>query len=200
MVSGTFFFQTTAALQKEIGRGDRSMTLYVARHGETDWNKSNRVLGRTDAPLNETGLAQARELVRALHGISLRAVYTSPLRRAAEIGRMVAEDHGLISQTDERLIEMDFGLLEGAQRDDPAYLAEKRKLFARYPGGESYFEAAARVYSFLDELKRAGGDGTVLVVTHNGICRVAATYFMDMTEEEFMSYSMKNCEVRSFLL
>ena len=176
------------------------MTLYLARHGETDWNKDNRVLGQTDAPLNGSGLVQAHELVLALHGVSLRAVFASPLKRAAEIGRMAAEDHGLVCQTDDRLIEMDFGRLEGAQRDDPEYLAEKRKLFARYPGGESYFQAAARVYSFLDELKRAGGDGNILVVTHNGICRLAATYFMDMTEEEFMAYSMKNCEVRMFSL
>ena len=176
------------------------MTLYLARHGETDWNKDNRVLGRTDAPLNETGLVQAREMVWTLHDVSLQAVYSSPLKRAAEIGRMVAEDHALVCQTDDRLIEMDFGRMEGTQRNDPAYLAEKRKLFSRYPGGESYFQAAARVYSFLDELKRIGGDGNILVVTHNGICRVAATYFMDMTEEEFMSYSVKNCEVRSFKL
>ncbi len=176
------------------------MTLYLVRHGETDWNKDNRVLGRTDAPLNDTGLAQARELVRELHAVSLHAVYASPLRRAAEIGRMVAEDHGLACKTDDRLIEMDFGRMEGAQRNDPAYLAEKRKLFARYPGGESYFQAAARVYSFLDMLKQIGGYGNVIVVTHNGICRVAATYFMDMTEEEFVSYSMKNCEVQAFTL
>ena len=176
------------------------MVLYLARHGETDWNKENRVLGRTDAPLNETGLAQAHELVRALHDIRLRAVYASPLKRAAEIGRMAADDHGLACQTDDRLIEMDFGRMEGALRDDPAYLAEKRKLFTRYPGGESYFQTAARVYSFLDELKRSGEDGNILVLTHNGICRVAATYFLDMTEEEFVSYSMKNCEVRSFSL
>lgn len=176
------------------------MTLYVARHGETDWNKSNRVLGRTDAQLNETGLVQASQLVQTLHAVRLRAVFASPLIRAAEIGRMVAEDHGLVCQTDERLIEMDFGRMEGFQRDDPEYLAEKRKLFARYPGGESYFQAAARVYSFLDDLKRTGGDGNILVVTHNGICRVSATYFLDMTEEKFMSYSMKNCEVRVFTL
>ena len=176
------------------------MTLYLTRHGETDWNKENRVLGRTDAPLNGTGLAQAQELVRVLHDVRLRAVYSSPLKRAAEIGHMVAADHGLSCETDDRLIEMDFGRVEGAQRNDPAYLAEKRNLFSRYPGGESYFQAAARVYSFLDELKRIGGDGNILVVTHNGICRVAATYFMDMTEEEFLSCSMKNCEVRSFKL
>ena len=176
------------------------MKLMVTRHGETDWNRENRVLGRTDAPLNETGLAQARELVKSLRGVPIQAVWSSPLERARAIGEMVARDHGLVCRTDERLIEMDFGHMEGARRDDPAYLAEKGKLLARYPAGESYLQAAARVYPFLDELKRTCGQDTVLVVTHNGICRMIATYFLDMTVDEFLSYSMKNCEVREFSL
>ena len=176
----------------------RTMKLLLTRHGETNWNQENRVLGRTDEPLNERGTAQAKELAEALRGASIQAVYTSPLKRAGVIGEMVAEDHGLTCQVDDRLIEMDFGRMEGSRRDDEGYLLEKRRFFARYPGGESYLEVAARVYPFLADLKRAHPDETVLVVTHNGICRVIATYFADMTEEEFLSFSMKNCEVRAF--
>lgn len=174
------------------------MELLLTRHGETDWNRENRVLGRTNAPLNERGQAQALALVRALEGVRLQAVYASPLARALAVGRLVADAHGLVCRTDERLIEMDFGAMEGRRRDDPAYLAEKRRLFARYPGGESYFQAAARVYPFLEELKERHGDETVLVVTHNGICRVIANYFEDMSEEDFVGFAMKNCEVRRF--
>ena len=176
------------------------MKLLLTRHGETEWNRTDRVLGRTDEPLNETGLRQAEELRERLRGVELRAVYASPLERAARIGRMAAEDHGLICRTDARLIEMDYGSLEGCRRDDPRYLSEKGKLLSRYPGGESYFQAAARVYPFLEELKRTHRDGTVLVVTHNGICRMIASWFYDMTVEEFLSFSMKNCELRSFEL
>ena len=176
------------------------MKLLLTRHGETDWNRHNRVLGRTDAPLNDTGLAQAAALAEALRGVRLDAVYSSPLRRAGVIGDLVAGDHGLLCRTDPRLIELDYGSLEGALRDDPAYLAEKARLFARYPGGESYFDAAARVYPFLEELKERHPEDTVLVVTHNGICRMIASYFADMTREEFLSFGMKNCEVRTFTL
>lgn len=176
------------------------MRLLLTRHGETDYNRENRVLGRTDEPLNEKGRAQAGELARELREVRLDAVYASPLRRACVIGERIAADHALRCQIDNRLIEMDFGCCEGRRRDDPAYLAEKRRLFARYPGGESYFEVAARVYPFLQELKRTCGEETVLVVAHNGICRVIANYFIDMSEEEFFSFSMKNCEVREFVL
>ena len=176
------------------------MKLLLTRHGETDWNRTGRVLGRTDEPLNETGLRQAEKLVRAHPDVPLRAVWSSPLARAAAVGRLAAESHGLICRTDPRLMEMDYGRLEGCRRDDPVYLAEKQRFFARYPGGESYLQAAGRVYPFLEELKRLHGDGTVLVVTHNGICRMVASYFRDMTEAEFISFSMKNCEVRTFEL
>ena len=176
------------------------MKLLLTRHGETDWNRENRVLGRTDEPLNEKGRAQADELLEALRGISIQAVYSSPLCRSSVIAGMAAVDHGLTCRIDDRLIEMDFGRLEGCRRDDAVYLSEKSSFFSRYPGGESYFDVAARVYPFLQELERAHGDETVLVVTHNGICRVIANYFVDMTEDEFLSFSMKNCEVRAFEL
>lgn len=174
------------------------MKLLLTRHGETNWNQENRVLGRTDEPLNETGRAQAAGLAEALRGVSLQAVYASPLQRAGVIGSMVAGEHGLTCQMDDRLIEMDFGRMEGCPRNDPAYLAEKRRFFARYPEGESYFDVAARVYPFLDELSRTHREDTVLVVTHNGICRMIASWFLDMSEDEFVSFSMKNCEVREF--
>ena len=175
------------------------MKLLLTRHGETNYNRENRVLGRTDEPLNEKGRAQARYLAETLRGIRLDAVYASPLRRASDIGDMIAGEHGLRCQVDDRLIEMDFGHCEGCRRDDPVYLKEKRRLFARYPDGESYFEVAARVYPFLQELQRTHGDKTILVVAHNGICRVIASYFTDMSEEEFISFSMKNCEVREYV-
>ena len=176
------------------------MKLLLTRHGETDWNRENRVLGRTDEPLNEKGRAQADELLEALGGISIQAVYSSPLCRSSVIAGMAAVDHGLTCRIDDRLIEMDFGRLEGCRRDDAVYLSEKSSFFSRYPEGESYFDVAARVYPFLQELERAHRDETVLVVTHNGICRVIANYFVDMTEDEFLSFSMKNCEVRAFEL
>lgn len=176
------------------------MKLLLTRHGQTDWNRENRVMGRTDAPLNDMGLRQAEELVERLRGTDLQAVYASPLVRAGTIGRMAAEDHGLVCQTDPRLIELDFGRCEGLQRDDPRYLTEKRRLFARYPGGESYFQAAARVYPFLEDLGKRHPDDTVLVVTHNGICRIIASYFLDLSEEEFLSFSMENCQVRTFIV
>ena len=176
------------------------MKILITRHGETSWNKQNKVLGRTDIPLNETGIHQAKELVEKLKDVSIQAVYASPLERAFRTGSLVAEDHGLECKTDDGLLEMNFGIYEGVSRDNPEYQAEKRKFFSKYPEGESFMDVAGRVYPFLDKLRRNYDDETVLIVSHNGICRVIANYFENMTNEEFASFTIENCEVREYTL
>ena len=52
-----------------------------------------------------------------------------------------------------------------------------------------------RIYSFLDDIRFRYADKTVLLACHNGICRTAQSYVFDMTNEEFMSYVVKNAAV-----
>lgn len=40
---------------------ERMITLYLVRHGQTVWNSSGRYQGRTDVPLSDLGLDQARQ-------------------------------------------------------------------------------------------------------------------------------------------
>ena len=171
--------------------------IYLTRHGETDWNKQDLVLGRTDIPLNETGLAQAAKLADDLEDVHLDVVYTSQLQRAYVTGKMVAERHkGCRLETCECLNEMDFGKYEGRARFDREYQQEKRNYFKTYEGGESYLDVAARIYPFIEQLMARGEDA--LVVTHNGICRVFVNRFQPMENEEFATFAMKNCEVKTF--
>ena len=177
------------------------MRLLLTRHGETEWNKTNRVLGRSEIPLNNTGIEQANHMVEILHDEKICAIYSSPLERAFYIGNLIAIDHNLECIVDSRLIEMNFGIFEGVMRNDKKYLQEKRKLFSRYPEGESYMQVAGRVYPFMRDLEKNHSDkDTVLVITHNGICRVIANYFVDMSVENFVSFSMHNCEIKEFYL
>lgn len=176
------------------------MTILLARHGETDWNTWNRVLGRTDIPLNTRGYEQAEALTALLSDRKIDAVYSSPLQRAHWCASLVAQRHRVPCITEERLIEMDFGVFEGVARDDKAYQREKRNVFSRYPGGESYLQVAGRVYPFLEELKFRHPNGTVLLVTHNGVSRVIGNYFMDMSAEAFFSFALGNCEIREYCM
>ncbi len=172
------------------------MELYIVRHGQTVWNVENKVQGRTDIPLNEEGIRQAEKLAEVLKDTPLDLVITSPLSRAWVTGKTVADSHGIPCLTDDRLIEMCFGEFEGTDRRQKAYQREKRRFFARYPQGESFMDVAARVYSFLQDIRETYPDKSILVASHNGICRVMCNYFQDMENEEFADFAMGNCEVR----
>lgn len=66
------------------------MKLYITRHGETSWNAENRVLGRSDVPVNEKGRAQAMELAEKIESLSVDVIFTSPLSRAKDTAWIVA--------------------------------------------------------------------------------------------------------------
>ena len=175
------------------------MKIYLTRHGETVWNQRDWVQGKTDIPLNENGMKQAEQLVEKMAGIHLDAVYTSQLQRSMVTGKMVADSHrNCRLEVCECLNEMNFGIYEGKVRSNPEYQAEKRKYFKRFEMGESYLDVAGRIYPFIERLKERNED--VLVVAHNGICRVFTNYFIPMENEEFSTYMLGNCEVKTFEL
>ncbi len=168
--------------------------LYVVRHGETEWNAIDKVLGRTDIPLNEKGMKQAQEMAASFIGVEIDEFLVSPLLRARQTADAIAEATGRIYRIDDRLIEQDFGVFEGVGRFDKDYQNAKREYFARYPGGESYFDMAARVYPLIKEMEGK----TALLVTHGGICRIIRSYYEDMENEEFVLYAQGNCEIMAF--
>src|SRR6266851_331469 len=99
--------------------------ILLARHGETISNVEGRWQGQSDSPLTERGLAQSRELARALSNEHMAAVYSSDLGRALGTAREVAELYALTVQTDVRLREIDTGAWTGMVRQE---------IEAAYPG------------------------------------------------------------------
>ena len=81
--------------------------IYVIRHGQTELNSRGVLQGRSDRPLNETGIAQARAAAERLRDIRFDRVYTSPLVRAVQTAQILAPD--ITPVIDARLIEMDYG-------------------------------------------------------------------------------------------
>ena len=174
------------------------MKLYITRHGETVRNAEYRVLGRTDDPLSEKGRTQAAELAEKLKDTDIDLIFSSPLSRAKETAMAVAKVKGLPVIEDERLLEIDFGEFEGVPGGSKEYQSAKREFFKRYPGGESYFDIAYRVYDFLYMLKREYPDKKVLAVSHGGVCRIIHNYFIDMDNEEFPSFAFPNCGIEEY--
>ena len=176
------------------------MHLYVARHGETLWNAENKICGRTDLPLTEEGLRQAHLLADRVEVLPIDMILSSPMLRAMQTAEPAAKRKNLPILTDDRLIEQNYGVYEGLDRQHPGFLANKRQFAYRYPGGESMMDVAHRVYSLIKELKERYPDQNVLLVCHGGVCRLIRTYFEDMTNEEFFRYSEENAGVREYIL
>ena len=164
-------------------------TVYLARHGESDWNAANRFQGHSDRPLTELGRKQAHALADLVAGERVEAIYSSSLERALETARIVGARTGLDVTTRDDLREVDTGSWSGLSR------AEVKQRFpegferwvsgdAGWDDGESYEQMAARVLAALREIAAAHPAGRVLVVSHGGPIRAiqAAANGMDIHE------------------
>lgn len=176
------------------------MNIYTARHGQTDYNKIDRILGTTDAELNETGVMQAEELAGKISELDdIDVMLVSPMKRTRKTAEIISDRTGLEIITEERLREWDYGEFEGKSRFTDGF-AENKINFAVKMGrnGESLLQLAHRVYSLLDDVIKSYKGKNVLLVCHGGICRIIETYFRDMTTKEFASWFSKNCELKVY--
>ncbi len=154
--------------------------LYLARHGETDWNLRGRLQGHTDVPLNDSGRGQAQELATRLGSLSPRigSVTTSDLSRAMETGAVIARLLALNDpDVDDALRERAFGVFEGLTREECAerYPDEWRAWVGQTSppaGAESFESAITRMTGALERIAQRAGSSPALVVSHGGVMRV----------------------------
>lgn len=172
--------------------------IYFTRHGQTIWNVENKICGATDIALTDLGHKQAYELGKHIleGGISIDEIRYSPLIRAADTAKHIAEVTGITCAEEPRLKEQNFGKYESTPRNGEEFKVAKRQFVNRYEGGESMLQLAQRVYNLLDEL--AESDKTYLLVAHNGIARVMESYFHDMSNEEYAAFGIDNCQILEF--
>jgi broad specificity phosphatase PhoE len=151
-------------------------TVYLARHGESDWNVERRWQGHADRPLTERGREQARELAARLADVDLDAVYASDLRRAWETAEAVAAFRGLEVVRLPELREVDVGSWSGSTRDEcaerfPVAFARWQAGGSGWDDGESYEAMGERVVSAIRRLAAEHPGGAILVVSHGGPIR-----------------------------
>jgi broad specificity phosphatase PhoE len=156
--------------------------LYLARHGETEWNRIGRWQGATDIPLSEVGRAQARLLADRLRDRRIARVHASQLSRAFETAQIIADRLAAPAPiADPRLRERGYGAFEGLTREECAerfpgvweqYLTDRR---AVPPGAEPQAEVIERITAALTEIATDPGgqseSGAILVISHGGVIR-----------------------------
>ncbi len=154
-----------------------SVTLFLVRHGETDWNAAGRWQGQTDVPLNARGREQAVEVAVRLRAEGIASVASSDLLRARATAELVASGLRLVvNLIDPALRERRFGCFEGLTREEVA--ARFPEAWARYledpgpapPGGETREELVGRLLPAVASAA-ARLPGPLLVVMHGGAMR-----------------------------
>jgi probable phosphoglycerate mutase len=151
--------------------------LYLARHGETEWNAIGRLQGATDVPLDGSGRAQAQVLGESLRGEGIVSVTTSDLSRARQTGEIAGAALGLGAPpvVDAELRERSFGIFEGLTRDQlEANHAEAWSAWRATglvpPGGEPQADIVARMKRAITRCFERGGP--MLIVSHGAAMRL----------------------------
>src|SRR4030043_385959 len=134
-------------------------SIYLVRHGQTAWNKEEIFRGRADISLNEIGFREAELVGEYLKGKDIHVIYSSPLSRARETARRIAQVFNLKVQPLEGITDMSFGKWEG--RPLKEVQIHDRELYRQWieqphllklPGGESLDEVRVRAMAALEEV------------------------------------------------
>ncbi|HHU52709.1 MAG TPA: histidine phosphatase family protein [Clostridiaceae bacterium] len=179
------------------------MRLFLIRHGETQWNKWQKIQGQVNIPLNETGEAEARKLSEILRNKKFDVIYTSPLNRSKDTAGIVF-GHDAVIIIEPLIIEMAFGIYEGfnygnldidKNHDLYTYFYD-RKNYVPPKGGESIQQVTDRAKAFLNKMLNQHRNETVIAFSHGAFINCAISVVLDLIPlQEKLIRPIKNCSV-----
>ena len=187
-------------------------TIYIVRHGETDNNKKRVLQGRSNLPLNEAGIEQAKKVKEyfAEKDIQFDKVYSSPLIRAIKTAQIITGSTQVGSDAadnsadavpfvlDDHLLEMDYGPYEGCSLLDPP--PEIIEFFSDFvnnstpEGMENLSDLVARMGRFMEDLKKEG-DQTILISTHAIAMKGILEHLTPESHGAYWNKHIANCAV-----
>jgi isoleucyl-tRNA synthetase len=155
--------------------------ILLVRHCEAESNKEHRAVCGSEAAkfhLTEEGKKQAQALAKKLTKEKAVALYCSPIVRTRETADFIAAAAGLEVESDERLLELDFGAMNGVTAAEyDGYFASPEERWTKHPeGGETFADVRKRIMDFIREIDAKHAGETVIVVTHGD-----PLFVLDMT-------------------
>jgi broad specificity phosphatase PhoE len=166
--------------------------IYLVRHGQTAWNKEEVFRGRTDIPLDETGLREAELAGEYFRPIHIQAIYSSPLSRSWQTAQKIALIHPLRVEPLEGLIDMSFGVWEGhslrevEEKDGVRYQQWRDEPhLVKLPGGETLEEVRARAMASLDKIVHQHLEQTLVLVSHRVVNKVLICGILGLDNSHF---------------
>lgn len=162
-------------------------TIYIVRHGQTEWNLLGKTQGQGNSDLTEKGIEQANLLANSIaQKYKIDYIYSSDLGRAYQTAEIIGNKLNIEVKKTEALREMNFGTWEGRiikdiMEEDPNLYEMWRNNphLAKIPKGETLFEIKERTDAFIKEINGKYEDKHIVLVTHSLCARIMLLSFLD---------------------
>lgn len=162
-------------------------TIYLTRHGQSEYNLSNKIGGNSS--ITSSGKKYANDLFEYINekeDIDQIKIFTSELKRTQQTAGNFPNNNKSIYDI---LNEIDAGEFDNMTYEEikikypDEYKKRKNDKFNyRYPSGESYYDLKNRVKDIIDIIQKE--DNNVLVVCHNAVLRIIYSLFFEIDDKE----------------
>ncbi|MEI8176322.1 MAG: histidine phosphatase family protein [Candidatus Omnitrophota bacterium] len=177
--------------------------LILVRHGLTDWNKSGRIQGALDIPLNEEGRKQIQLIIAGLAHLKgvrkIDAVYASRLSRSFETAAGIAKVFNVKVKRLAELNEFDQGVWQGLlekqieKRFKKIYSAWKADpRLTQPPQGESLAQVSGRVLPAVERMLKQYSGGAICIVTHQLVSAIIQDHYINSASDRIWHSLPKN--------
>ncbi len=176
------------------------------RHGQAENNIKRVLAGRTEGiPLTPTGVTQAQDAAKFLSEMDISAIYSSPIQRADDTAKIVAEYNNLDVISDDRLIELDMGKFTGMAYDD--IFQTHGNVFLKFYNGEleiahngveTFAEVKSRVTSITKHVMDKHHNENVVLVTHMDPIKAMLSMAVDLSSTNLFELVIANASLNIF--
>jgi probable phosphoglycerate mutase len=178
-------------------------TIYITRHGETEWNKQFRFQGSSNSELTEKGLLAAELLSERIESMDLDFIIASPLKRAYQTAEIARGIKNIEIIKDSGLQEINLGDFEGMRYDEIKKLSgdilkmiENDPFTNRYPNGENLIEFYNRIEKTFKNIIEDYKGKSILVVAHGGTIKGIECYYKNKKiEKNWIGNVVDNCSL-----
>ena len=173
------------------------------RHGQAENNTKRILAGRTEGvPLTKIGIEQAEQIGKYLKPIDISAIYSSPIERANNTAKIVAESNSIDYKLDERLTELDMGKFTRMPYDE--IFAKHGNVFLKFYSNdpiiseynvETFPHVQKRVMDMLDYIIKKHNQQNVILVTHMDPIKSVIAKVMDLKPLSLFELIIANCSL-----
>lgn len=173
--------------------------IYLARHGESEWNILSKVQGQKDVPLTDKGIVQANSLGNRLIHEEIDKIYASDLIRAYETANIIGKINNVEVVPMKELREINFGIWEGLTNSEIKTRYQKEfNLWMRTPeklhltNAESLKELQLRAMRGINNIVRDNSIDNVLIVSHSATLKTIILGLLGIDISYFKNLSLNN--------